>query len=127
MLEMAGLCGLTIRSAHYFRWKLCGASLRSIVPRNDSAESLLAFDLALVRGLEIRSKNLVSNIFSLMRSVVVIVFQPFATDIVQLIHTEADKRIKALAFNFSDIALTKSVWKCNQLHLMGNLKHKLFV
>ena len=45
----------------------------AIIPRNDSAQPLFALDLALVRGLEIWMENLVANIHSLMRALVIVV------------------------------------------------------
>ena len=88
-----------------------GAMLRSgaVIVRDDSAESCLSPNLAFVGRREIRTKNFVPDIFSLMRSMVVIIFQPFTVYVVQLIHAEADKMIEALSFKLSDVALAKCI------------------
>ena len=77
-----------------------GALLRSgaVIVGDDSAESFLSFNFALIRRFKVRAKNFISDIFSLMRSVVVIIFQPFAVDIGQLIHAEADEMIQTFSF-----------------------------
>jgi hypothetical protein len=40
----------------------------TVVPRYDTAESLFPLDLTFVGRLEIRTKNLISDIYSLMRA-----------------------------------------------------------
>ena len=81
---------------------LVGVQLRSvaIVPRNDSAQPLLSLDLALVRGLEIWTENLVANINSLMRALVIVVRNPLAVDVVKLVKAYAKEVIQTLALNF---------------------------
>lgn len=78
-----------------------GSGSFAVVIRNDSAQTLFPFDLALVRGLEIWSKNLVSNIDSLMRALVVVVRKPLSVDVVELVQTYAEKVVQAFALNFS--------------------------
>jgi hypothetical protein len=90
---------------------LAGVELRSvaIVPRDDSAQPLFALDLALVRGYEIRSKNLVPNIDSLVRAFVIIVCKPLAVDVVKLVEAYTEKVVQALALNFSNVAFTERI------------------
>jgi hypothetical protein len=58
---------------------LAGMQLRSvaIVVRNDSAQSLFPFDFARFSRSEINIENVVPDISSLMRSLMVVVAQPF--------------------------------------------------
>jgi len=73
----------------------------AIVVRNDSTQSLFPLDFAFVFGREIRLKNLVVDIHSLMRALIMIVRQPLAVDVVELIQAYTNKVIKALALYFS--------------------------
>ncbi len=95
MMRNVELGRLTIRSAHYFLRKLCGASLRSIMPVNDSAELLFPFGFALFGRSKIHIKNVVINVNSLMRSLIIIVGKPFSIDVIQ-----------TLLFCLPDIAFT---------------------
>ena len=105
------------RAAPYLLRKLSalrfrvGTGLRgvAVVVRNNSAELFFPFDFAFGRRCEIRSKHLVSDIHALMRTMVVIVRQPFAIDVVQLLHAEAEKVVKALFFNFPDVTFAKCI------------------
>jgi hypothetical protein len=83
--------------------ELCSVA---VVPRDDSAESLFPFDFALIGRPEINIKNVVINVNSLMRSLVVVVLQPFAVDVIKMIQTEVNKVVQTLSFCLSDIALT---------------------
>ncbi len=85
---------------------LAGAELCSVavVPRNDSAKSLFARDLALTRRSEINVKNRVADLFALMGSGEVIMRFPFPVDVVKVLNTQADKVVKALRFNGGNIA-----------------------
>jgi len=85
---------------------LAGVQLGSVavIPRNDSAQPLFPFNLALVRRFEIRTENLVPDIHSLMRALVIIVRKPLAVDVIKLIQAYAKEVVQAFSFNFSDIA-----------------------
>ena len=85
-----------------------GAGLCSVavVVRDNSTEPFFPFDFAVRCRREIGSKNLVSNIHTLMRSMVVIVRKPFAVNVIELLHAEAEKVVKTLSFYLSDIHAT---------------------
>ena len=99
----------------------------AVIPLYDSAESLFPFNFAFSCWREIWTKNLIPNVRSLMRSLFIVVGQPFTVDVIQLIQTHAKEVVQALPFCLPDIALDEIIWRCNQLHLIGVLKHKLFV
>ena len=75
------------------------------VPRNNSAESLFPFDFSFSVRRKIWMENLIPDVCSLMRSLLVIVSQPFTVYGFQLIQTHADKMVQTLPFYLSDIAL----------------------
>ena len=66
--------------------KLAGEKLSSfsIVIRDYSAKPLFSLYHAFVGRLEIRTKNLVSDIDSLMRAFVVVIREPFMVDMIKL-------------------------------------------
>lgn len=99
----------------------------AVVPRDDSAEALFPLYLALVRGLKIWSKNLVPDIYSLMRAFVVVIRQPFMVDMIKMIQAKTNEVVKALFFNDTDTGFGVPVWIMNQLHLIGTLRRRLFV
>lgn len=74
----------------------------AVIPRKDSAQPLLPLNLALVCGLEIRAKNLVPDILSLMRAFIIVIRQPFAIDVIQVIQTKTNEVVKALFLNDAD-------------------------
>ena len=90
---------------------LAGVQLRSVavVPRNDSAQPLFSLNLALVGRLEILAKNPVTNIHSLMRSLIIIVCKPLPVDIVELLKAYAKEVIQTLPFCLSDITLDERI------------------
>ena len=74
----------------------------AVIVRDDSAEALFPLYLALVRGLKIWSKNLVPDIYSLMRAFVVVIRQPFMVDMIKMIQAKTNEVVKALFFNDPD-------------------------
>ena len=99
----------------------------SVVVRDDSAELGFPFDFAFSRGCEINVKNGVADLFSLVRPCKIVMRQPFRINMVQVFKAQANKVVKALGFYGFYECFLETIWGCNQLHLMGNLKHKLFV
>ncbi len=81
----------------------------AVVPRNDSAQSFFSPDFAFGSGRKIWPKNLVPDVFSLMRPVFVIVRQPFAVNVIQLIKAYADKMVQALFLKHADTAFDVSI------------------
>lgn len=75
-----------------------------VVPGNDSAQPLFPLNLTFVRRLEIRSQNLVANVHSLMRALVIIVRQPLSVDVVKLVEAYTEKVIQTFSFNLFDMA-----------------------
>lgn len=71
-----------------------GLSGISVVVRNDSAQPLFPLNLALGRRSEIRPKNLVPDVRSLVRSLLMIVRQPLPVDVVKLVKTHAKERVR---------------------------------
>jgi len=68
----------------------------AVIPRNDSAEALFSLNDAFVGRLEIRTKNFVPDIYSLMRPFVVVIRQPFMVDMIKMIQAKTNEVIKAL-------------------------------
>ena len=99
----------------------------AVVVRDNPAELRFPFDLALVRWSKINIKNIVVDLLTLVGSREVVVREPLPVDIIEVVNAQADKVVETLLFYGRNIGLRVSVWRCNQLHLMGNLKHKLFV
>jgi hypothetical protein len=64
---------------------LANAELRGItvMPRNDTAEPLFAFDFALAGRSDINIKHVVSNIYTLMGFGEVVMRQPFMVDMIK--------------------------------------------
>lgn len=81
----------------------------AVVPRDNAAEPLFSLDLTFVSRLEIRTKNLVSDIYSLMRSFVIVIRQPFMIDMIKMIQAKTNKVIKALFLNDADTGFSVSV------------------
>ncbi len=104
-----------------------GLSCFAVVPRDNAPQALFPLNLAFAPRREIRAKDFVANIHSLMRAFVIVVRQPLAIDVVELVKAQADKMVQALFLNDAYTRFAISVWRCNQLHLIGVLKHKLFV
>ena len=77
----------------------------AVIPRNDATQPLFPLNLAPVRRCEVRPKNLVPDIRSLMGSLLVVVRQPFPVDVIKLVKAHAIEVVQALAFDFSDVAL----------------------
>ncbi len=80
---------------------LCGIS---VIPRNDSAQPLFPLDLTPVRGLEVWTKNLVPDIRTLMRSLIVVVRQPLPVDVVELVKAHANKVVQTFLLEHADAA-----------------------
>ena len=87
---------------------IANPELRSvaIVPRDDSAESLFPFDFALIDRPEVNVQHVVSDINTLMGSLLVVVGKPFAVDVIKVIQAEVNKVIQALPFCLTDITFT---------------------
>jgi len=70
---------------------MIGQSLSSyaFVPREYAAESLVAHNFAFAGRTKLRTQNLVPDVLSLMRSLVVVIRHPFLIDIVELIKAKA--------------------------------------
>jgi hypothetical protein len=90
---------------------MIGQSLSNyaFVPREYAAESFFAHDFAFADGRKIGAQNIVPDIFSLMRSLVVVVRHPSPVDVVELINAQAKEAIQTLMFVCPNIALTKSI------------------
>ncbi len=89
----------------------------AVVPRNDSAQTLSLFDLAFIGRREVGAKNLVPNIHTLMRSLIMVVRQPLVVDVIKLPQAYAVKMVQAFPFNLSDVALAipirlESAYRC---------------
>jgi hypothetical protein len=80
-----------------------GLSGVAVVVRNDSAQTLFPFNIALGRRSEIRPKNLVPDVRSLVRSLLMVVRQPLPVDVVKLVKAHAKEMVQTLAFNLSDV------------------------
>ena len=84
-------------------------------------------------GMPLRSraqlniKHVVSDIHTLMGFGEVVMRQPFMVDMIKMTQAESNEVVKTLFLDDADAGFGIPVWRCNQLHLMGNLKHKLFV
>jgi len=61
----------------------------AFVPREYAAEALVPHDFAFACGREVGTQNLIPDLFSLMRSVMIIVCQPLPVDLVELIKAQA--------------------------------------
>ena len=79
------------------------------VPRNDSAQALLPLDFTFSCWRKTWAKNLVPDVRSLMRSLLVVVRQPFPVDVIELIQTHAKEVVQALPFCLPDIALDERI------------------
>ena len=90
---------------------LVGTELGSlaVIPRNDSAESLFPFNFAFSCRRKIWTENFISDVRSLMRSLLVVVRQPFTVYVIQLIQAHADKMVQAFSLDLADKALAVSV------------------
>ncbi len=99
----------------------------AVVPRNDTAESLFPFDFTFTRWSKINIQNLVADFLALMGAGKVVMRQPLPVNVFKVINAQTDKVVKALRFYGGNIAFRESIWRCNQLHLMGDFKHILFV
>lgn len=76
-----------------------GLSGGPVVIRDHSAETLLPFNLTLFGRAEVNIKHLVINLYSLMRTVEIVVIKPLSVNVVQMIKAEADKVVKTLFLN----------------------------
>src|SRR6056297_3342359 len=89
---------------------MIGQSLScAFVPREYAAESFFAHNFAFADGRKIGAQNIVPDIFSLMRSLAVVVRHPFSVDVVELIKAQAKKAVQALMFIRPNVALAKSI------------------
>lgn len=98
----------------------------SVVPGNNSTKPLLPFNLAFVGRREVRAKNRVSDVLSLMRAMVIIICQPFPIDIVEMIKAEADEVIQSLFLKHADTALDVSVGLWNPHWSLGYFGSRVF-
>ena len=96
---------------------LCGVA---VVVGNYSAEPLFPFDFAFGSRRETGAKNLVPNIQTLMRAMVVVVRKPLAINVVQLVFAEAEKIIEAFPLNLSNCSTRKthSPWESTRVFLL---------
>lgn len=69
----------------------------------------MAHDFAFACRREIGAKNLVADVFSLMRAVRVVVRHPFSIDVIKLIKAQAKEAVQALMFIRPNIALAKRI------------------
>lgn len=68
-------------------WQLRGGA---VVPRDNDAEPLFPLDLTFVSRLEIRRKNFISDIYSLMRAFVIVIRQPFMVNMIKTLQRTED-------------------------------------
>ncbi len=87
---------------------LARVELRSfaVVPRYDTAEALFSLNNAFIGWNEIGTKNLVSDIYSLMRPFVVVIRQPFMVTMIKMFQAKTNEVIKALFLNDADAGCT---------------------
>jgi hypothetical protein len=126
-----------------------GSGSFPVVPGNNSAQPLFSLNDALVHGLDyglrskrkatrraspeglplrsraqIRTKNLVSNILALMRSLFIVIRQPYAIDVIKLVKTHAKEMVQTLPFCLSDVTFAKRIrpggahWRPYTFHLL---------
>ncbi len=86
-----------------------GLSGVTVIVGNDSAQPLFPLNFALSRWAEIGAKNLVPDIGALMRSLLIIVREPFPVDVVKLVKAHAEKVVQTLPFYLSDVIFRKRI------------------
>lgn len=85
---------------------LCGFP---VVTFQDAAEFALASHSAFCLRNEVLVEHRFASPYTAMRSLLVIVFQPHAKDVVELSSTKANEVIQGLAFGSSDEAFAKCI------------------
>ena len=63
---------------------------------DDTAELFTALDLAFSRWFEVDVENIVSDVLATMWSFCIVVFDPGAIDVVEMVYAEAKELIQAL-------------------------------